>query len=57
MFTLLHSDAYAFLSLQGVASKQSLCMLDTANMSTKVFEEVGWINIARFFWRMFELIN
>lgn len=24
-------------------------MLDTANMSTKVFEDVGWLNQARFF--------
>lgn len=47
----------ASISLQDVASKQSLCMLDTANTSTKVFEAAGWINIARFFWRMFELIK
>jgi len=24
-------------------------MLDTANMSTKVFEDVGWVTNARFF--------
>lgn len=24
-------------------------MLDTANMNTKVFEDVGWISFARFF--------
>lgn len=26
-------------------------------MSTKVFEDDGWINIARFFCRMFELMK
>lgn len=57
MSALLHTDISASLFPQGVASKQSLCMLDTANMSTKVFEDVGWINIARFVWRMFELIK
>lgn len=32
-------------------------MLDTADMSTRVFEDVGWINITLYFWRMFELIK
>lgn len=32
-------------------------MLDTANMSTKVFEDTGWISIARSFRGMFEQIK
>lgn len=32
-------------------------MLDTANMSTKVFEDIGWISIARSFGGMFEQIK
>ncbi len=57
MSALLHTDVSTSLFPQDVASKQSLCMLDTANTSTKVFEDVGWINIARFFGRMFGLIK
>lgn len=52
MFALLYYGVSASLSPQGVASKQSLCLLDTANTSTKVFEDAGWIIIARFSWQI-----
>lgn len=39
MLTLLHTDISAYLSFQGVAFRQSLSMLDTADMSTRVLED------------------